>query len=245
MNALTLNKKYAILNEKYEITNNVSEEKSFKKHEDEEEILFSNMSNKDLPVLMDTTHLPGPLSMKKLSKFGAFDRLSIRSGFAHSTAQSLEGRCDVLKKLLPYGSVACMFTASWIWLGGKIPNVFEIISNSHYRVRPHDHTLQVFRRKILKIEQKVIKDLHVTSPARTICDIALTPSKNIYEEMRRVDTVCALAQKYNTSFKECEKIIDNNPYFPGSFKAKNWIIENIEQKDIFDEKRYFYEKGHF
>ena len=63
--------------------------------------------------------------------------------------------------------------------------------------------------------------------------------------MRRVDTVCALAQKYNTSFKECEKIIDNNPYFPGSFKAKNWIIENIEQKDIFGEKRYFDGKGHF
>ena len=206
--------------------------KTSKINKDEELILFSEQENNDLPLLIDTKHLPGPLSMKQLCNYGAFNNLSIRSGFAQSTAKTPEGRCAVLKKLLPSGTVACAFTASWIWLGGKIPNILEIISNSHYRIKPHDHQLQVFRRKLLKKEQRMIKDLRVTSVARTICDIALTPSKNIYDEMRRVDTVCELVQKYNTSFKDCEKIIDSNPYFPGAAKAKEWIKYIIDKEDI-------------
>ena len=173
--------------------------------------------------------------MKKLSKFGAFERLSIRSGFAHSTAKTIEGRCKILKKLIPRDSAACMFTASWIWLGGTIPNILDVISGSHYRVVPHDHPLRVFRRKLLKREQKVIKDLRITSPARTICDIALTPSKNIYDEIRKKDTIFNLIQEYDTSFKECEKIINSNPHFPGAQKAKDWLKNVIEQEDIFYE----------
>lgn len=173
--------------------------------------------------------------MKKLSKFGAFERLSIRSGFAHSTAKTIEGRCKILKKLIPRDSAACMFTASWIWLGGTIPNILDVISGSHYRVVPHDHPLRVFRRKLLKREQKVIKDLRITSPARTICDIALTPSKNIYDEIRKKDTIFNLIQEYETSFKECEKIINSNPHFPGAQKAKDWLKNVMEQEDIFYE----------
>lgn len=209
----------------------------------ETKIILENYDNKNqhidisknLPTLLDTTHLPGPLCMKKLSKFGAFERLSIRSGFAHSTAKSIEGRCKILKKLIPRDSAACMFTASWIWLGGTIPNILDIISGSHYRVVPHDHPLRVFRRKLLKREQKVIKDLRITSPARTICDIALTPSKNIYDEIRKKDTIFNLIQEYGTSFKECEKIINSNPHFPGAQKAKDWLKNVIEQEDIFYE----------
>lgn len=209
----------------------------------ETKIILENYDNKNqhidisknLPTLLDTTHLPGPLCMKKLSKFGAFERLSIRSGFAHSTAKSIEGRCKILKKLIPRDSAACMFTASWIWLGGTIPNILDVISGSHYRVVPHDHPLRVFRRKLLKREQKVIKDLRITSPARTICDIALTPSKNIYDEIRKKDTIFNLIQEYGTSFKECEKIINSNPHFPGAQKAKDWLKNVIEQEDIFYE----------
>ncbi|MFU0523827.1 hypothetical protein ACMZ70_05800 [Gardnerella vaginalis] len=209
----------------------------------ETKIILENYDNKNqhidisknLPTLLDTTHLPGPLCMKKLSKFGAFERLSIRSGFAHSTAKTIEGRCKILKKLIPRDSAACMFTASWIWLGGTIPNILDVISGSHYRVVPHDHPLRVFRRKLLKREQKVIKDLRITSPARTICDIALTPSKNIYDEIRKKDTIFNLIQEYETSFKECEKIINSNPHFPGAQKAKDWLKNVIEQEDIFYE----------
>lgn len=209
----------------------------------ETKIILENYDNKNqhidisknLPTLLDTTHLPGPLCMKKLSKFGAFERLSIRSGFAHSTAKTIEGRCKILKKLIPRDSAACMFTASWIWLGGTIPNILDVISGSHYRVVPHDHPLRVFRRKLLKREQKVIKDLRITSPARTICDIALTPSKNIYDEIRKKDTIFNLIQEYETSFKECEKIINSNPHFPGAQKAKDWLRNVIEQEDIFYE----------
>ena len=115
----------------------------------ETKIILENYDNKNqhidisknLPTLLDTTHLPGPLCMKKLSKFGAFERLSIRSGFAHSTAKTIEGRCKILKKLIPRDSAACMFTASWIWLGGTIPNILDVISGSHYRVVPHDLSL--------------------------------------------------------------------------------------------------------
>ncbi len=243
MSTLTLSKKRIIRNDEkdkksiknYERCKNYKVSKISKINKiskDEEPILFSEQKNNDLPLLIDTKHLPGPLSMKKLCNYGAFNNLSIRSGFAQSTAKTPEGRCAVLKKLLPSGTVACAFTASWIWLGGKIPNILEIISNSHYRIKPHDHQLQVFRRKLLKKEQRMIKDLRVTSVARTICDIALTPSKNIYDEMRRVDTVCELVQKYNTSFKDCEKIIDSNPYFPGATKAKEWIKYIIDKEDI-------------
>lgn len=218
--------------EEYEDYKNYKEYENYKNYKNEEMILFSEKQNEELPILIDTKHLPGPLSMKKLCNFGAFNNVSIRTGFTQSTAKTPEGRCNVLKNLLPNGTVACAFTASWIWLGGKIPNILEIISKSHYRIKPYNHRLQVFRRKLMKKEQRVIKDLHVTSPARTICDIALTPSKNIYEEIRRVDTVCELAQKYNTSFKDCEKIIDSNPYFPGAAKAKEWIKYIIDKDDV-------------
>ncbi|KXI16805.1 hypothetical protein [Gardnerella vaginalis] len=190
------------------------------------ELTKSNEINQNLPIILDTSHLPGPLCMNRLKNLGIFDQLDTQSGFLRKESSTIEGRSKIVKKLLPSNSIACLYTASWIWLGGQFPDSLDILSNGHYRRRPYGHPIHVYTRKIIDNDYVKIGDLFVTTPTRTICDIALTKTESDSENTIRFNTIRTIMENYTINIYDCAKILQDNHHFPSSVAARAWM-ENI------------------
>ena len=61
---------------------------------------IGKIDNEEFPPLLDNNHLPGPMCMKKLSKFGIFNRLTSNTGYSHKTAISMCGRSNIVNDLI-------------------------------------------------------------------------------------------------------------------------------------------------
>lgn len=184
---------------------------------------IGKIDNEEFPPLLDNNHLPGPMCMKKLSKFGIFNRLTSNTGYSHKTAISMCGRSNIVNDLIPSQSVACLFTAAWVWLGGEFPENIDVIDYGHRRKKPHGHAIRAFRRHLNNEEYVILGKIRITTPERTICDLAYTPSENEEHEPYRKDIAHLLISKYSIDLRKCKRTIDRNPYFPGSIHARNWI----------------------
>lgn len=180
-------------------------------------------SNNEFPTLLGNSQLPGPMCMKKLSQLGVFNQLSAQSGYTQSLALSTKGRGKIISNLIPEESIVCSFTAAWVWLGGTFPVNIDIINYSNCRKKPHDHTIRSFRRQLSDEDYVVIGDVRVTTPERTICDLAYTPSENEYYEPYRKNVAHSLIERYCIDLNNCIRILNANPYFPGSVRAREWI----------------------
>lgn len=192
-----------------------------------------NISKTDtdiIPALMDTTHLPGPLCVNKLSKYGAINQLTSQSGYSFQHANSVIGRSEIIMKILHNKGTICLFTAAWIWIGGDFPENIDIIAYSNYRRKTHDRSIRMFHRKISAKECNTVGKLHITTPIRTVCDIAFTPSESPQEELFRQQTVHILMEQYGIRFYDCLHIFQENPYFPGASMAKIWL-KKVMQDD--------------
>lgn len=184
---------------------------------------IGKMDNEEFPPLLDNNHLPGPMCMKKLSKFGIFNRLTSNTGYSHKTAISMCGRSNIVNDLIPSESVACLFTAAWVWLGGNFPENIDVIDYGHYRRKPHGHTIRSFRRKLNEKDYVTLGKTRITTPERTICDLAYTQGDNENYELYRKSIANLLISHYRVDLHECRRIIDSNPYFPGSARARTWL----------------------
>ena len=83
------------------------------------------------PELLDDNHLPGPMCMKKLSQIGVFNRLDLNAGYSNKAAISTQGRSNIVSNLIPTESIACLFTAAWVWIGGNFPENIDVIDYGH------------------------------------------------------------------------------------------------------------------
>lgn len=175
------------------------------------------------PELLDDNHLPGPMCMKKLSQIGVFNRLDLNAGYSNKAAISTQGRSNIVSNLIPTESIACLFTAAWVWIGGNFPENIDVIDYGHRRKKPHGHAIRAFRRHLNNEEYVILGKIRITTPERTICDLAYTPSENEEYEPYRKDIAHLLISKYSIDLRKCKHTIDGNPYFPGSIHARNWI----------------------
>lgn len=181
------------------------------------------------PALLNGNHLPGPMCMKKLSQFGIFNQLTSQIGYSHKTGISTKGRSDIVSDLIPKKSVACLFTAAWVWLGGEFPENIEIIDYGHCRKKPYGRVIHSFRRQLSDEDYVILGEVRVTTPERTICDLAYTHEENENYEPCRKRIAKLLISHYCVDLNKCKQIINNNPYFPGSIHAKNWL-QNISEE---------------
>lgn len=179
--------------------------------------------NDDFPALLNIDYLPGPMCMNRLSQSGIFNHLSPQAGYSQKTSTSAKGRSDIVSDLIPKESTACLFTAAWVWLGGKFPENIDIINYGHCRKKPHGHSIRSFRRQLSDEDYVILGKTRVTTPERTICDLAYTPSDNKNYEPYRKEIAILLICNYCVDLRKCKSIIDRNPYFPGSVHARKWL----------------------
>lgn len=176
-----------------------------------------------LPPLLDEKTLPGPLGITKLSCYGALHQLNTSSGFTCKKSESIIGRSDVLASMLPMNSVACAVSAAWIWLGGTFPSTLDIVSSSHFRSKPQGLPIRIFNRNVTNEERYRVGSLEVTTPERTICDLALSSfDSDDYDDYRK-SLVEGLFVQYNADIATCMNILIMNHYCPGSIQARAWL----------------------
>lgn len=196
------------------------------------------ISRAEFPDLLSGTHLPGPMCMKKLSQIGVLDQLTINTGYYHKTANSMQGRSNIVSNFIPTESIACLFTAAWVWIGGNFPENIDVIDYGHRRSKPHGHTIRAFRRHLENAEYVKLGKIRITTPERTICDLAYTPGNDEQYEPYRKHVAHLLISRYCVDLRKCEEIIDGNPYFPGSIHARQWLLNITEEAKTLCKKTY-------
>ena len=169
---------------------------------------------KPLPSLIQTSDLPGPLSLSLLVNEGIVTCLDRSCCYLNEQAEGLYGRASIVMPMVPYGAAACGGLALWIWINGRFPDTLDIISNSHFRTpvhgRPlHPHQRQLDARYLMKLGK-----LWVTSPLWTACDLACDPSGRCNGE-ETMAVLHELMERYQVSCGSCEALLSSNPRWPG------------------------------
>ena len=129
-----------------------------------------------VPPILFTKDLPGPLSLNRLAAFGTLRKLDDSAGYWIEHSGTLYGRAKIVAEVAPFGTVVCSMTAAWVWLGGPdFPSTIDVISTSHFRSASVSRRIRVFKR--LTLPEQIIKlgGLPVTTPARTACDLVMSP----------------------------------------------------------------------
>lgn len=176
--------------------------------------------------LLDGRDLPGPLSMHLLTTLGTLSPLDDGSAYQTDQASTLYGRAMIIAHLAPRRTIACAFTAAWIWLGGPFPGTIDVISRSHYRSVVHGRAIRVFNRKSIPEHLIKIGRVCVTTPARTACDLALLPQHEL-EGADAGQLIDRLMAEYHVTPEACLKILDLNRYWPRAPFARN-LFEKLE-----------------
>lgn len=169
--------------------------------------------------LLDDADLPGPLSLHLLSAYGMLSPLDNVSAYQVTHASTLYGRAAIAAALAPRRTVACAFTAAWIWLGGDFPNTIDIISRSHYRSVVHGRRIRVFNRKSRPEHIIKVGAMRVTTPARTACDLALLPSEEVDDGADRL--IEQLMLEYRVTPEDCLAILEVNRFWPRAPLARD------------------------
>lgn len=177
-------------------------------------------------MLVGNRDLPGPLSMNRLSGYGAVHQLDDVNGYLAEYSETLFGRGMIMGNIVPRNTVACLTTAAWVWLSGAFPDTISVVSASHYRVPIYGRTVTTIYRKMPEGHVSQIAGLKLTSPTRTTCDIALQTNKEI-PCRERSELVCSLIQEYHVDPSECLDIIANNRHWLNTSQARR-LLKSVE-----------------
>ncbi|KFI47519.1 hypothetical protein [Bifidobacterium biavatii] len=166
--------------------------------------------------LLGGKDLPGPLSLTALSDYGMMTRLDETNGYQMDHAGTLFGRASIAARIAPRNTTVCALTAAWVWIGGHFPDTVDVISRSHYRAAVHNRRIRVFNRKSPREQVMRVGDAHVTTPARTACDLVLLPEYQEYQgngdAMDQI--VVDIMLEYRVSADDCLDILERNPFWP-------------------------------
>lgn len=173
------------------------------------------------PILIDRD-LPGPLSLKRLTILGSVGGLDSRSGYWIEHADTLYGRAMITERIIPFATIACAFTALWVWMGGTFPDTLDVMSRSHFRKTHHGRRVRAFDRKVEHRDLARIGPLRVTRPARTVCDI-VTIFGDRTEDMLLIEPIADCMDVYDFSPGDCMTILDENPCMPTVPQARTLL----------------------
>lgn len=182
-----------------------------------------------IPAVLFTKDLPGPLSMNRLAAFGTVHKLDESASYWSEHAGTLYGRATIVSTVAPFGTVACMQTAAWVWLGdAPFPASIDVISTSHFRSTSAGRRIRVFRR--LTLPEQIIKlgSLPITTPTRTACDLVMTPEDDVTPS-RINDLVCQLMSAYRFRPNDCLDIIKEHRHHKYAGRAR-LFFESIQRE---------------
>ncbi|MBW3094849.1 hypothetical protein KIH75_05770 [Bifidobacterium sp. 64T4] len=144
------------------------------------------------------------------------------SGYWADHGDTLYGRALIVHKMIPSATAACMRTALWVWMGGAFPETVDVLSGSHYRTLRHGRPIRVFARKVGREQLVKVGDLDVTSPQRTVCDIAST-SRGAAGATVFADRIVDLMHAYRFTPDDCEAILAMNPCTVSAPRARAFL----------------------
>lgn len=183
-----------------------------------------------VPPILFTKNLPGPLSLNRLAAFGALRKLDDSAGYWIEHSGTLYGRAKIVAEVAPFGTVVCSMTAAWVWLGGPdFPSTIDVISTSHFRSASVSRRIRVFKR--LTLPEQIIKlgGLPVTTPARTACDLVMSP-EDIPDPSTVNALVCQLMSAYQFRPNDCLQIVKEHRHHKYAGRAR-MFFESV-QKEI-------------
>lgn len=150
------------------------------------------------------------MSLSRLSIAGTVRSLDGYSGYWADHGDTLYGRALIVHRMIPSATAACMRTALWVWMGGAFPETVDVLSGSHYRTLRHGRPIRVFARKVGHEQLMKVGELDITSPQRTVCDIAST-ARGMSGAAVFADRIADLMHMYRFTPDECEAILAMNP----------------------------------
>ena len=173
-----------------------------------------------VPPILFTKDLPGPLSLNRLAAFGTLRKLDDSAGYWIEHSGTLYGRAKIVAEVAPFGTVVCSMTAAWVWLGGPdFPSTIDVISTSHFRSASVSRRIRVFKR--LTLPEQIIKlgGLPVTTPARTACDLVMSP-EDIPDPSTVNALVCQLMSTYQFRPNDCLQIVKEHRHHKYAGRAR-------------------------
>lgn len=172
--------------------------------------------------LLHVNDLPGPLSMKRLEQIGALNTINPSYGFIAQHGETLFGRAMIVERIAPRDIPVCARTAAWIWAGGYMPQVVDVLSTSHFRTHPYGRRIRVFTRNVPADHLTRVGPITLTTVMRTICDLAVlaqeeTRSTYLFELAKN------LFRKYNVDLTTCLELFGSIKHMHHGVAAKQFI----------------------
>lgn len=161
-----------------------------------------------------TCGISGQAGIYRLVHAGVITRLDEQSFFLTTQASDVPGRARIIRGILPYNTVASVWLAAWIWVGGDFPFVIDLISSSHFRSPILGRSVRVSNRYLSDETIAHIGVQKLTTPVRTACEIACLGEKE-RREGKAYSVIGKLAQDFNFTHKDCLRFLDANPRWPG------------------------------
>ncbi|OXN00676.1 hypothetical protein Tam10B_1075 [Bifidobacterium vansinderenii] len=165
------------------------------------------------PSLIHSTDVTGHMALHRLVAMGVLTRLDDTCGYRNDYADTPLGRALIVEPMIPYGATAAGKLALWVWVGGRFPACFDLISTSHYRARVHGRDMHVHNRRMLTNHMVLLAGLRITSPIRTACDLAcMEPAERQGCDVNQL--LAVLMTKYEISPDDCLNMLWRNQRWP-------------------------------
>lgn len=172
--------------------------------------------------LMHSRMTTGPLGFNALVRYGAIYDIDGLIAYQQVHAQTVCGRAQILSQLIPPRAIAYAYTAAWVWLGGRLPVDFEIISRRRFKTPLFGHVVRSCTRKILASHETMVGTLRITTPARTACDLCLT-SPDIDHDNKACDSIERIFEENLATAHDCLNILEECRYWKQLAHAKAYF----------------------
>ena len=171
------------------------------------------IATREGPSLVRSEDVTGCMALNRLIRMGVLTRLDNTCGYRNDYANTLIGRAMIVEPMIPYGATAAGKLALWVWVGGRFPTCFDLVSTSHYRARVHGRDVHVHNRRMMTNQVMRLAELKITSPIRTACDLAcMAPAERQGCDVNRM--IVELMQRYSIDPDQCLDTLWCNQRWP-------------------------------
>ena len=196
-----------------------------------------------IPPILLAKDLPGPMSLHRLHRLGTVHKLDDSAGYWIEHSKTLYGRALIVSHIAPFGTVTCMRTAAWVWLGGSsLTDEVDVLSASQFRAKSAGCTIRVYKRLTLPDQVMRLGELRITSPARTAVDLVMAPEE-IIDPSAINALICRLMRKYRFRPNDCLEIVHHHRHHKFAARARSFfealrqefsdLSEETEQETAF------------
>lgn len=177
--------------------------------------------------LIKIADLPGRLCVERLVCAGVLSKLDSSTYYPTHFNNSIVLRAQIVQNVIPYGSIASGWIAAWVWLGGNFPGSIDVTSSTHYHSILFGRNVRSTSRKLHSSSIVQFPHVLVTTPLRTMCDIARSDVRNV--DIHTIErTLHQLACEYDITEHACIELMRTNTRQPRYSSGINLLIHSFK-----------------